>query len=86
MAEAGLSRVRLGEFAWSRIEPEPGRFDWAWLDDAIEILADAGLKVILCTPTATPPKWLVDELPDMIVPFKKELYQKLTDKFSYLAE
>ena len=41
MREAGLERVRIGEFAWSRIEPEPGRFEWNWLDRAIGILADA---------------------------------------------
>ncbi len=66
MVAAGLTRVRIGEFAWSRIEPEPGRFDWGWLDRAIDILHAAGLGVILCTPTATPPKWLVDTMPDMV--------------------
>ncbi len=66
MAGAGLTRVRIGEFAWSRIEPEPGRFDWGWLDRAIDVLHAAGLGVILCTPTATPPKWLVDQMPDMV--------------------
>ncbi len=66
MANMGLSRVRIGEFAWSRIEPEPGRFDWGWLDLAIETLASAGLGIILGTPTATPPKWLVDRMPDML--------------------
>ena len=66
MVEAGLSRVRIGEFAWSRFEPEPGRFDWAWLDRAIDILGAAGLGIILGTPTATPPKWLVDSMPDMV--------------------
>jgi beta-galactosidase len=66
MVEAGLTRVRIGEFAWSRIEPEPGRFDWGWLDRAIVVLERAGLGVILGTPTATPPKWLVDQMPDMV--------------------
>ncbi len=66
MAEAGLARVRIGEFAWSRIEPEPGQFDWGWLDRAIETLHAVGLGVILGTPTATPPKWLVDTMPDMV--------------------
>ncbi|QDH33935.1 beta-galactosidase [Porphyrobacter sp. YT40] len=66
MREMGLALVRIGEFAWSRIEPEPGRYDWAWLDRAIETLHAAGLKVILGTPTATPPKWLVDRMPDMV--------------------
>ena len=66
MAAMGLSLVRIGEFAWSRIEPEPGHYDWAWLDRAIDTLAAAGLKIILGTPTATPPKWLVDRMPDMV--------------------
>lgn len=66
MREMGLSLVRIGEFAWSRIEPQPGHYDWGWLDRAIETLAGAGLQIILGTPTATPPKWLVDRMPDMV--------------------
>lgn len=66
MRELGIERVRIGEFAWSRIEPEPGRFDWGWLDEAMDVLADAGLGVILGTPTATPPKWLVDRFPQVL--------------------
>ena len=66
MRDMGLSLVRIGEFAWSRIEPEPGHYDWDWLDRAIDTLHAAGLKVILGTPTATPPKWLVDQMPDMV--------------------
>jgi beta-galactosidase len=66
MADLGLSLVRIGEFAWSRIEPEPGQYDWGWLDRAVETLADAGLNIIMGTPTATPPKWLVDSMPDML--------------------
>jgi beta-galactosidase len=58
--------VRIGEFAWSRIEPEAGRYDWGWLDRAIDTLHGAGLGIILGTPTATPPKWLVDAMPDML--------------------
>jgi beta-galactosidase len=66
MRELGLTHVRIGEFAWSRIEPAPGIFDWDWYDRAIAALHDAGLKLIIGTPTATPPKWLVDALPDVL--------------------
>lgn len=66
MVDMGLTWVRVGEFAWSRIEPEPGALQWGWLDRAIKTLGDAGLKVILCTPTATPPRWMVDRYPDML--------------------
>lgn len=66
MAEAGISFVRIGEFAWSRMEPNPGQYDLGWLTEAIDILHDHGLKIVLGTPTATPPKWLVDAMPDML--------------------
>lgn len=66
MADLGLTWVRIGEFAWSQIEPKEGFFDWGWLDRAIETLGAAGLKVVLGTPTATPPRWVVDKHPDML--------------------
>ncbi len=66
MAELGLTWVRIGEFAWSRIEPEPGQLDFDWLDRAIDILGSAGLKVVLGTPTATPPRWMLERHPDML--------------------
>lgn len=66
MAGLGLTWVRIGEFAWSRMEPEPGRMDWGWLDRAIDTLGHAGLKVVLGTPTATPPRWMLDRHPDML--------------------
>jgi len=66
MVAAGIEWVRIGEFAWSRYEPEAGEYDWDWLKRSLDILGNAGLKVVLGTPTATPPKWLVDENPDMI--------------------
>ena len=66
MRETGITFVRIGEFAWSRIEPAPGRFEFGWLDRALDVLGGAGLRVVLCTPTATPPKWLVDAEPDIL--------------------
>ncbi len=66
MVEAGLTWVRIGEFAWSRIEPTPGDLQWEWLDRAIDVLGKAGLKVVLGTPTATPPRWVLDKHPDML--------------------
>jgi beta-galactosidase len=66
MREAGLSVVRIGEFAWAKMEPNEGVFDWEWLDRAIEILAGEELYVILCTPTAAPPAWLSYTYPDTL--------------------
>ena len=66
MAELGLTYVRIGEFAWSKLEPNPGELNFNWLDEAILTLSNAGLKVVLGTPTATPPKWLIDQHPDIL--------------------
>ncbi len=65
MRDMGISFVRIGEFAWSKLEPKRGVYEWGWLDRAIEVLGKAGLKVVLGTPTATPPKWLMDEYPEI---------------------
>ncbi|WP_019586040.1 beta-galactosidase [Deinococcus apachensis] len=62
----GLRFVRLAEFAWSRLEPRPGEYDWRWLDEAVETYAAAGLQVVLCTPTAAPPAWLAERHPDIL--------------------
>jgi len=66
MVKAGLTWVRIGEFSWSRLEPSPGQLQFEWLDDAINVLGRAGLKVVLGTPTATPPRWMIDKHPDML--------------------
>jgi beta-galactosidase len=66
MYDLGLRYVRIGEFAWGRIEKAEGLFDWAWMDRAIDVLGAAGLKVVLGTPTATPPKWLCEKYPDIL--------------------
>ena len=48
------------------MEPAPGTYDWDWLDRAIATLGAAGLKVVLGTPTATPPRWMLTRHPDML--------------------
>ncbi len=66
MENAGLNTVRLAEFAWSRLEPRAGEYDFRWLDRAIEILAAHGMRVLLGTPTASPPPYLVTAHPDIL--------------------
>lgn len=64
MKEAGVAMVRIGEFAWSRMEPEEDRFDMGWLDRAIAVMHRHGIQVILGTPTSAPPNWLMEKYPD----------------------
>ena len=67
MVASGLTWVRIGEFAWSRIEPKEGEYNFQWLDHAISILGEAGLNIVMSTPTAAPPRWLLDKWPDMSI-------------------
>jgi len=66
MADAGFEYVRMGEFSWAVLEPERGQFDFEWLDEAVDLVTEHGMEAVLCTPTATPPKWLVDERPEIL--------------------
>lgn len=66
MKKTGVSLVRLAEFAWSRLEPEEGSYDFHWLDEAIEVFDRYGIKVVLGTPSCTPPNWLVHRFPEVL--------------------
>ena len=65
--EAGINFVRMGEFAWVKMEPQEGHFDFAWLDRALKILNAHGIRAVLGTPTAGPPAWLYAKYPDIAV-------------------
>ncbi|WP_124099811.1 beta-galactosidase [Ruminococcus sp. Marseille-P6503] len=66
MAQTGVKVVRMAEFAWSRLEPKEGVFDFGWLDRAVELFASKGIEIILCTPTNCPPLWLYEKYPDAL--------------------
>ena len=66
MRALGIDFVRIGEFSWGVTEPEPGITKLDWMQDSLDLLHSHDIKVVLCTPTATPPKWLVDSMPDML--------------------
>ena len=65
MEQAGLTVVRLAEFAWAKLEPEEGVYDFSWLDQALAVLSAHGIRAVLGTPTAAPPKWLMDRYEGM---------------------
>ena len=65
-AAAGIEAIRFGEFAWGLLEPEEGKYRWDVFDAAFDMAEQYGLQVILCTPTACPPIWLVKNYPDVL--------------------
>ena len=66
MEAAHINLVRIGEFAWSAMEPSEGRYDFVWMDHAIELAAKHHICVVLGTPTAAPPAWLTTKYPDTL--------------------
>ena len=66
MASMGFEFTHFAEFAWAQLEPEEGRYDFAWLDRAVALAAKYKLKVIMCTSTATPPVWLSRKYPEIL--------------------
>ncbi|RRJ62582.1 beta-galactosidase [Paenibacillus oralis] len=58
MKEAGINVVRMGEFAWSVLEPEEGRIDIGFFVEVIGLLYENGIETVMCTPTPTPPIWM----------------------------
>lgn len=65
MVKAGINVVRIGEFAWAKMEPREGEYDFSWMHRVMEKLDKAGIKVILGTPSATPPNWVEEKDPEM---------------------
>ncbi len=66
IAALGLQMVHMGEFAWFTMEPREGEINLDWLAECIEMAAKRKLSVILCTPTAAPPVWLVEKHPEIL--------------------
>jgi beta-galactosidase len=66
MQEAEFSVARMGEFAWSSLEPSPGDFHLDWLERVITQLSESGIATVLGTPTAGPPAWLATQHPDFL--------------------
>lgn len=70
MHELGFEFTHFAEFAWAQLEPEEGRYDFTWLDKAVELAAKYDLKVVMCTSTATPPVWLSRKYPEVLIRYE----------------
>jgi beta-galactosidase len=64
-----LSHVNIASvaiFAWSQLEPEPGKYTWDWLDETFERLHRSGVSIALATPSAAHPRWLTQQHPEVM--------------------
>ncbi len=62
--DLGINTLRIGEFAWCKMEPQEGQFDFGWLKEIVQKLYENGIYTVMCTPTATPPRWLFRKYPE----------------------
>ena len=66
MQAAGVGFVTLGVFSWARLQPRAGEYDFDWLDEVVELLADGGIAIDMATATAAPPPWLTTAHPEIL--------------------
>lgn len=66
MKEAGVNCVTLGVFSWAMLEPEDEKYDFKWLEDIVDKLAEEGIQVILATPSGAMPHWLTQKYPEVM--------------------
>jgi beta-galactosidase len=66
MRDCGVNLVHVGIFAWSKLNPKPGVYDFNWLDRILDLLAENGIYAGLATATASPPAWLARLHPDSL--------------------
>lgn len=66
MKDAHINTVTLGVFSWFTLEPEEGKYNFGWLDEIMDQLEEAGISVILATPSGARPKWLADRYPEVL--------------------
>jgi beta-galactosidase len=66
MRDAGVTLVSVGIFSWALLEPEPGRYEFGWLDRVMDLLHEGGVRVDLATATASPPPWFSRAHPDSL--------------------
>lgn len=66
MLASGIEVIRIAEFAWSKVEPTEGNFTFDFFDHFLDLAEEVGMKVIFCTPTATPPAWLTEKYPEAL--------------------
>ena len=66
MLETGIEVIRIAEFAWNKFEPREGEYTWDFFDEFLDLCEKKGMRVIFCTPTATPPAWMTDRYPEVL--------------------
>lgn len=63
---AGINTLSIGIFSWAHLEPQEGKYDFAWMDEVMDMLHANGIKAILATPSGARPVWLAEAYPEVL--------------------
>ena len=66
MKKAHVNAVSIGIFAWTQLEPAEGQYNFAWLDAVIDRPTDAGIGIVLATPSGARPAWMAERYPEVL--------------------
>ena len=66
MKEAHCNVVSLGIFSWALLEPEEGKYEFAFMDEMVERLTQNDIKIIMATPSAARPRWMAEKYPEVL--------------------
>lgn len=71
MKAAGINVVRIAESTWSTCEPQDGVFDFSHVERVLDAMEQAGISVIIGTPTYAVPTWMVKAYPEVLATTKQ---------------
>ncbi|MCL2879446.1 MAG: beta-galactosidase [Treponema sp.] len=63
---AGINTLSVGIFSWAALEPEEGKFNFAWLDEILGMMADNNITAVLATPSGARPAWMSQKYPEVL--------------------
>jgi beta-galactosidase len=82
MKEARFNMVRIAEFAWSRLEPREGEYDFAWLDRFLKLCEQQDMLVMMGIPARNVPSWLIKKFPDLAVVTKEGTRESFGSRYT----
>lgn len=83
MARAHVNCLRVGEFAWSRFEPEDGGYDFEWMERFADLAVKREIRLLLCPPLRTLPSWLASKDPGLAIEREDGVVLEYGSRYSF---
>lgn len=83
MKAASLNSLRIGEFAWKRLEPTEGNYSFEWLDQFIRLAGEASIGIVLCPPMRTIPSWLMEKDSSLLIQTSEGIRLEYASRYTF---